>query len=559
MLCPYCEDEGGILIQTDDGTRCGDCGRLVEAPPAAEPEPVPEDVVTPTDEPAEISEDPVEEENFEDEELQAPSASVDEPLCDKSAESLPEDDMPNSLNELETALHTEDEGPGEDPLDAAFEEQLEEQPPQASPPAADPSPVPSPVVVAPSLAPSPVVNAPSPVPSPVVAPAPAPVASGASEADLEQAREDGLEAGRAEMQTMVEEMMMNLEEAMKAKADAESAKADVENLLQASMLACSKETMEKTKAQSEIQDLVSIIKNSESEHEGDSKALMHQLQKIEMENESMKGMVEADKVVLEDNKSEISDLRQNNERMQAELTQLQDEKEATRQALKQSDRKFELLKDQATAKLDEANSVCDGYESTIEDLRSQLQREQKNSQLTEESLEEARQQASDAEAAMSEMQREAATQQSSVRGLQDEIASLQQSVETLSREKDDALRASKVAKMDAESMSTDMKKARDELSNCKVDLQEAREQLGSSGSSGDTSAALRDSEARNADLLEQIAALKQGGGGGAGDPALLAQLAEKDEALAAKAKENDELQKVCDELFQLVEAGGGGK
>ena len=29
---------------------------------------------------------------------------------------------------------------------------------------------------------------------------------------------------------------------------------------------------------------------------GDSKALMHQLQKIEMENESMKGMVEADKV-----------------------------------------------------------------------------------------------------------------------------------------------------------------------------------------------------------------------------------------------------------------------
>lgn len=259
----------------------------------------------------------------------------------------------------------------------------------------------------------------------------------------------------------------------------------------------------------------------------------------------------------EDNKSEISDLRQNNDRMQAELTQLQEEKEATRQALRQSDRKFELLKDQATAKLDEANSVCDGYESTIEDLRSQLQREQKNFQLTEESLEEARQQALAAEATVTELKREAAMQLSSLRGLQDEMASLQQSVETLSREKDDALRAAKVAKMDAESMSTDMKKARAELSNCKVDLQEAREKLGSSGSSGNTSA-LRDSESRNADLIEQIAALKKGGGGGGGgDPALLAQLAEKDEALAAKSKENDELQKVCDELFQLVEAGGG--
>lgn len=34
MMCPYCLDEAGILIQTDDGTRCGDCGRLVpnEAP-----------------------------------------------------------------------------------------------------------------------------------------------------------------------------------------------------------------------------------------------------------------------------------------------------------------------------------------------------------------------------------------------------------------------------------------------------------------------------------------------------------------------------------------------
>jgi hypothetical protein len=107
-------------------------------------------------------------------------------------------------------------------------------------------------------------------------------------------------------------------------------------------------------------------------------------------------------------------------------------------------------------------------------------------------------------------------------------------------------------------MDGDMKKMRDELNNCKVDLIDAQERL--KGSTSPTSNATQDAaikrlEAQNAQLASQLRAA-QGGAGEGEVAALEAQLKEKDDALDAKAAENAELQKVCDELFQLVEAKG---
>jgi len=103
-----------------------------------------------------------------------------------------------------------------------------------------------------------------------------------------------------------------------------------------------------------------------------------------------------------------------------------------------------------------------------------------------------------------------------------------------------------------------MKKCRDELNNCKVDLQEALDKVEASTSPSSSSAqasSMRDLEKVNKALKEELeVATKGGDGGGAEIETLKAQIAEKDEALEVKVKENEELQKVCNELFVLVEA-----
>ena len=109
-------------------------------------------------------------------------------------------------------------------------------------------------------------------------------------------------------------------------------------------------------------------------------------------------------------------------------------------------------------------------------------------------------------------------------------------------------------------MNDDMKKLRSELNNCKVDLQEAIDAAGASGgavSPKSHSRAVNELKRQNQELQDDLEAAKAGAGGGGDDAVIISelnsQLEEANRALETKAKENEELQKVCNELFQLVE------
>ena len=79
-----------------------------------------------------------------------------------------------------------------------------------------------------------------------------------------------------------------------------------------------------------------------------------------------------------------------------------------------------------------------------------------------------------------------------------------------------------------------------------------------------TSLAPGELKQQNEALQEQLDAAKAAGlSGGGGDDAVIigelnTQLEEANQALEAKVKENEELQKVCNELFQLVEQKEAG-
>jgi len=154
-------------------------------------------------------------------------------------------------------------------------------------------------------------------------------------------------------------------------------------------------------------------------------------------------------VVLEDNQRELSALRSREDEFNSELSSLQEEKQATKEAFLQADRKFELLKAQASTKLDEANHVCDGYEAQIAELKSQLERETRNSAMLEESVEEARNEAEQAQAAKEEALTVAGSAQGESKALEERAAELAEMVEKLVKEKETAERATKIALIEA--------------------------------------------------------------------------------------------------------------
>lgn len=275
MICPYCLDEGGILIQTDDGTRCGDCGRLI---PPDEPKVVKDEA--PTEEPLQDAAP----ESFDSPAAKCESVSFFQPQPSPSpavsACTLPPPLPPGCCRRI--AAPTPDFALRWSCLQRAFEpaavfavDQAADEPdeeecltaqgsPDSSPPqySAQSSPIRS---MAASELPAAARSTPQPPSSPL------PAAQATAE-QLEEARQ----AGRAEMEGMVEELMANLEEAMKAKQAAEEAGgggAEVRELteqLQASMLACSKETMEKTKAQNANEELMKVTEVMEAEFKAEN-------------------------------------------------------------------------------------------------------------------------------------------------------------------------------------------------------------------------------------------------------------------------------------------------
>lgn len=294
--------------------------------------------------------------------------------------------------------------------------------------------------------------------------------------------------------------------------------------------------------------------------------MKQRISQLEFDQDAIQGKADADQVVLEDNQRELASLRSREEELAKELSSLQEEKRATKDAFLQADRKFELLKEQASSKLEEANNVCDGYEAQIAELKSQLEREQRNSKLLEESVEEARTEAQQVEEAKRVAVAAAESAQGEKGALEGRVAELAETVETLIKEKEAAERATKVARIEVESANDDIKKLRSELNNCKVDLQEARDAAGGGNaiSPASHSTAITELKQQNEALQEQLDAAQAAGlSGGGGDDAVIigelnTQLEEANQALEAKVKENEELQKVCNELFQLVEQKEAG-
>lgn len=539
VRCNFCEDGGGVFITSSDGIRCGDCGKKCVA--------------------------------------------IDPPEDHSKAQSQPE---PTST----------------DPLDAAFEEQYAQPDPPA--PEAIPDPVAETVAettdeLFPDAVEPPVETAVktaaeevAPVMAEQITTAAVVEPESTTTEDLaltcQQATVDSPPKGDKASYTKVEvenikqsiadEMMREVESIM---AQTQARNKELESELKAMQrsyekltLTCAQSAVEKNDKVEALEQMSQLNSQMEADLEGKLQRQERMNELLHLENERLRTAAESDQRELKEvstSKVELEVLVSQFQQAETEMTQQIELKELEVRRLKAE---WEALKGHAEGTLEQANTEVERLSGMIRTTETATMESDIRLSKTRDELAVAHSERDDATSRCVLLEQNTREAELKANGLEEELNKIRVQLADSEATLNEVRKSEKVSQGNATALQQDSMDLRTQLSTARVELADAKSQLSSitqkheSASQGTASASkrLQELEDQNKDLkLESYEWQKKAEGAmnssSAGDSSeevarLQAELADMTSQFKAKDDEKAELQKVCDELFQMVEAKG---
>lgn len=549
VRCNFCEDGGGVFITSSDGIRCGDCGKkcVAIAPPEdhskaqSQSEPTltdpldsafEEQCVLPDLPAPEAIPDPVAEttEGAEDDEL-FPDAV--EPPVETAVETAADEEAPVMAEQITTDADVESESTTTEDLALTCQQATVDSPPKA---------------------PETSVTLPD------------------DKATYTKVEVENIK------QSIADEMMREVESIM---AQTQARNKELESELKAMQrsyekltLTCAQSAMEKNDKVEALEQMSQLNSQMEADLEGKLQRQERMNELLHLENERLRTAAESDQRDLKEvstSKVELEVLVSQFQQAETEMTQQIELKELEVRKLKAE---WEALKGHAEGTLEQANTEVERLSGMIRTTETATMESDIRLSKTRDELAVAHSERDDATSRCVLLEQNTREAELKVNGLEEELNKIRVQFADSEATLNEVRKSEKVSQGNATALQSDSMDLRTQLSTARVELADAKSQLSSitqkheSASQGTASASkrLQELEDQNKDLkLESYEWQKKAEGAmnssSAGDSSeevarLQVELADMTLQFKAKDDEKAELQKVCDELFQMVEAKG---
>jgi len=549
VRCNFCEDGGGVFITSSDGIRCGDCGKkcVTIAPPEEPSEAEPEPTLT----------DPLDQAFEQECELQNEPEPVPEVAVEVAAPApdLPEEIFPDVIPEVEQ------------PEEAQPEEVVAEVP-QQSAPATVVQEIESFETPRETSA---TVEEVFETPQPTVSPPPkAFEESASSTVDKDVYTKAEVEHIK---QGIADEMMREVEAIMQ---QTQARNKEVETELHAMQrsyekltLTCAQAAVEKNDKVEELQQLTQMTTHMEADLEGKLQAAQRNNQLLHLENERLRTAAESDQRELQEASTAEAEMRSLIGKFQKTEGEMSEQIEMKDRDLLKAKAEWDALTVHAQETLEGANKEVERLSEMIRNSEATNREGDIRLSKTREELAAANSERDDASSKCALLEQNAQESMQRVGDLEEENHKLKLQVADSEATLNGVRKQEKVSRADVEALQKDAMETRTALSTARVELADAKSQLSSvtqkheSASQGTASVSKRLSEleAENKELkLENYELHKKADSAGSSADSsgqvaqLQSELAEKIALIETKEAEKAELQKVCDELFQMVEA-----
>lgn len=539
VVCTFCEDGGGVFINSADGIRCGDCGKKCV---------------------------PVEPEDTHGPESEAPEKTATDPLSDAFEEHLEEQQQTDEATDQAPDDATEQAHPEEptlvvdtqtnnlvEPEDQTFDTPREQQTPEVAPAPKS------------ELAPEPLTLVQSAEPTPAPNPAAVSVNATATNVDAEMYTAAEVEEIK---QQQANEMLAEVEPVLAA---SQQRNQELETQLKTMTSMYEKMMAEKMAANKELEQIAGLTQTMEGKLEAELQAAQRANKLLCINNETLEAAKDAAEEELSSLQETMQQLNSLVTKFQKAETVMSERIEKAEQENVQHGARWDALKTQAEEKLGLANQEIDRLTSTLQQMDSANKEHQSKLSSTQAQLEEANRERAEAVSRCSASEEKEAAAQQAVTSLQQELDNANTKANEAQEQLADAQKAEKIAQAEVSNFKAQMIEQGTLLSTARVELADAKERLqavtqkanADSNESSVASTRISELERERDDLiiknhdLQKAAANSSAGGSSTEVAALQAALEEQKAAVAKVEAEKAELQKVCDELFQMVEAKGG--